>query len=215
MANRRSRSFVARSATQQEDVFSAGEADLDLNQCPARSPLWKRLLGELQHQMERLGVSVRCGPEAELFEYFPHRSVLGQNLSRQFLQSGIVRKPGEMTHQHRADASSLPGIDDHKCHLGPPGLEDNVPAASGNHLAAGFFCERDNRDMVFKINVHEEGALSLREVTLHEEEAALQLLRSCPIDLIEHVGVIFSPESADFDLAAVAQQLACGVVDRL
>ena len=124
--------------------------------------------------MQRLRISARGGRESELFKYFSHRDVLGQNLSRQFLQSGFARKPGQMTHQDRADATSLPGIDNDKCHLGPPGLEDNVPAASGNHLTAGFLCDRDNRDMVLEIDVHEEGALLLREVAFHDEEAALQ-----------------------------------------
>ena len=91
--------------------------------------------------MQRLRISARGGREPEFFKYFSHRDVLGQNLSRQFLQSCIARKPDQMTHQDRADASSLPGIDDDKCHFGPPGLEDDVPTASGNHLTAGFLRE--------------------------------------------------------------------------
>ena len=81
-------------------------------------------------------------------------------------------------------------------------------------LAAGFLRERDNRDMILEIDVHEEGALLVREVALHDEEAALQRLRAGPFDRSEHVGLILPPKRADFDLAAVAQKLACGVVDR-
>ena len=163
--------------------------------------------------MDRLGVSARGGLEAELSEYFYHRGVFGQNFCRQFLQSGIARDLDEMTHQDRADAASLPGIDDDKCHLGPPRLENNVPAASGDDLAAGFLCERDNRDMILEIDVHEEGALLVREVALHDEEATLQRLCAGPFDRSEHVGFILPPERADFDLAAVAEKLACSVVD--
>jgi len=71
-------------------------------------------------------------------------------------------------------AAALPGIDDDKCHLGPSRLEDNVPAACGDNLATGFLRERDYRDMIFEVDIHEEGTLLLREVTLHDEEAALQ-----------------------------------------
>ena len=120
-----------------------------------------------------------------------------------------------MTHQDRADATSLPGIDDDKRHLGAPRLEDDVPAASDDDLAAGFLRERDNRDMILEIDVHEEGALLVREVALHDEEATLQRLRAGLSDRSEHVGLILSPKSADFDLAAVAEKLACSVVDSL
>ena len=61
--------------------------------------------------MECLRVSARGGLEAELSEYFYHRGVFGQNFCRQFLQPGIARELDEMTHQDRAEASSLPGID--------------------------------------------------------------------------------------------------------
>src|SRR6266849_7409616 len=165
--------------------------------------------------MEWLGIPAWGGAEAELSEYLYHGCVLGQNLCRQFLQPGIVCDLDEMTHQDRADAASLPGIDDDKRHLGPSRLEDNVPAAADDDLAAGFLCERDNRDMIFEIDVHEEGAFLVREVALHDEEAALQRLRAGLTDRREHVSLILPPKSADFDLATVAEKLACSVGDGL
>src|SRR5438552_1830658 len=124
--------------------------------------------------MECLGIPAWAGAEAELSEYFNHSCVLGENFCCQFLQSGIASDLDEMAHQDRANAASLPGIDDDKRHLGPSRLEDNVAAAPGDDLAAGFLRERDNRDMILEIDVHEEGALLVREVTLHDEEATLQ-----------------------------------------
>ena len=172
-------------------------------------------LGELSYQMERLGIPVRGGAEAELSEYFNHGDVLGQNFCCQFLQSGIARDLDEMTHQDRADATSLPGIDDDKRHLGAPRLEDNVPAAPDDDLAAGFLCERDNCDMILEIDVHEESALLVREVALHCEEATLQRLGAGLSDRSEHISLILSPKRADVDLAAFAEELACSVADSL
>src|SRR5882762_3251276 len=120
-----------------------------------------------------------------------------------------------MTHQDRADAASMPGIDDDKCHLGPSRLEDNISAAADDDLAAGFLCERDNCDMIFEIDVHEEGAFLIREVTLHDKEATLQRLRAGLSDRSEHVGLILPLKRADFDLAAVAEKLARSVGDGL
>src|ERR1700704_2483310 len=116
-----------------------------------------------------------------------------------------------MTHQDRADPASLPGIDDDKRHLGPSRLEDNVTAATDDDLAAGFLCERDNCDMIFEIDVHEEGPFLVREVALHDKEATLQRLRAGLTDRREHVSLILPPKSPDFDLAAVAEKLARSV----
>src|SRR5260221_3604425 len=165
--------------------------------------------------MECLGISARGGHEAELSEYFYHRGVFGQDFCRQFRQSDVACARDEMTNQDRADAAALPCIDDDKCHLGPPRLENNVPAAADDDLAAGFIGKRDNRDMIFKIDVQEEGALLIREVAFHDEEAALQRLCAGLSDRSEHVSLILPLESADFDLAAIAEKLACNVVDRL
>src|SRR5258708_16224361 len=120
-----------------------------------------------------------------------------------------------MTHQDRADAAALPCIDDDKCHLGPPRLENNVPPDAADDLAAGLIGKRDNRDMIFKIDVQEEGALLIREVAFHDEEAALQRLRAGLSDRSEHVSLILPPKSPDFDLAAVAEKLAGSVVGGL
>src|SRR6185369_3889528 len=117
-----------------------------------------------------------------------------------------------MTHQDRAEAASLPGIDDDKCHLGPSRLEDDVPAAPDDDLSAGFLCERDNRDMILEIDVHEEGALLVGEVALHDEEATLQRLCAGLVDRSEHVRLVLPPKRADVDPAAVAEKLACRVV---
>src|SRR3981081_3368832 len=162
--------------------------------------------------MECLGISAWGRAEAELPKYFYNRGFFGQNFCRQLLQSGVACDLDEMTHQDRADAAALPCIDDDKCHLGPPRLENNVPAPSDDELAAGFICKRDNRDMIFKIDVQEEGALLIREVAFHDEEAALQRLCAGLSDRSEHVSLILPPASADFDLAAVAEKLASGAV---
>jgi len=108
-----------------------------------------------------------------------------------------------MTHQDRAEAAALPGIDDNERHFGSSRLEDYVPATPDDDLVAGLVCERDNRDMIFEIDVHEEGTLVVREVALHDEEATVQRLRAGLSDRGEHVSFIFAPERADFYLAAI------------
>jgi hypothetical protein len=95
----------------------------------------------------------------------------------------------------------------------PARLENNVPAAADDDPAAGFICKRDNRDMIFEVDVQEEGTFLVREVALHDEEAALQRLRAGLSDCSEHVSLINPPERADFDLATVAEKLACSIVD--
>ena len=55
-----------------------------------------------------------------------------------------------------------------------PGSKTMYLPPAGDNLAAGFLRERDNRDMIFEVDIHEEGALLLREVALHDKEAALQ-----------------------------------------
>jgi len=154
--------------------------------------------------MDRLRLGVEDGLEAELGEYSQHRRVFGQNFRCQFLQSGSPSDFDEMTHQNRADASRLPGIDDDKGHLGPPGRKDNVSSTPDDDLSVRFPGEDDKGDMIFEIDVHEEGAFLVGEVTLRREEAPLQRLRAGLPDSSEHVGLILRPKRSDFDRAAVA-----------
>src|SRR5712675_32422 len=136
--------------------------------------------------MECLGISAWGGAEAELSEYFYHRGVFGQDFCRQFLQSGVACDLDEMTHQDRADAAALPCIDNDKCHLCLSRLVNNVPAAADDDLAAGFICNRYDRDLILEIDVKEEGNFFIREVPLHHEEATLQRLGAGLSDRSEH-----------------------------
>src|SRR6187549_2848023 len=106
--------------------------------------------------MDGLEIPTRARLEAEFSEYRYHRLVFWQDLRSQFLQSGIARDLDEMAHQDRADAASLPGVDDDKRHLGAPRLEDNVPAAPDDGLAACLLRECHDCDVIFEIDVHEE-----------------------------------------------------------
>jgi hypothetical protein len=49
-------------------------------------------------------------------------------------------------------------------------------------------------------------------MALHDKETTLQRLRAGHADRGEHVSLILSPKRADFDLATVAEKLACSVV---
>ena len=109
--------------------------------------------------MDRSRISLRSLPEAELSEHFQHRGVLAQNFRGQFLQSGIASDLDKMAHQHRADPTSLPGIDDDERHLGPSGLKNNVTTAPNDNRTAIFRRECNKGDMIFEINIHEEIAL--------------------------------------------------------
>src|SRR5258708_37078136 len=114
--------------------------------------------------MECLGSSAWGGAEGELSEYSYHRGVFGQDFCRQLLESGVACDLDEMTHQDRADAAALPCIDNDKCHLGPSRLVNNVPAAADDDLAAGFVFNRDNLDVIFQIDIKEEGKFLVPEV---------------------------------------------------
>src|SRR6185369_10173363 len=69
--------------------------------------------------------------------------------------------------------------------------------------------------MILEIDVHEVGALLVGEMALHDEEATLERLGARLADRGEHVSLILPPKCADVDLAAVAEMLVGGVVDRL
>jgi hypothetical protein len=92
------------------------------------------------------------------------------------------------------------------------GREDDVSAAASDDLAAGFLRERDECDMVFKIDVHEKSALLVREVALHCKETALQRLCAGLFDRGEQVSFILPSKSPDLDLASVAKKLARSIV---
>src|SRR6476659_1828670 len=100
--------------------------------------------------MDRSRILLRSVLEAEFSEHFQHRGVLGQDFSGQFLQSGIPRDLDKMTHQHRADPASLPGIDDDERHLGPSGLKNNVTTAPDDNRMAIFRRECNKGDMILK-----------------------------------------------------------------
>lgn len=150
--------------------------------------------------------------KSELSKYSYHCRVFGQNLCRQLLQAGVAREDDKMTHQDGADPSALPSVNDDKCHLGSPWLEDDVSAAADDDLLVRLICERDDCDMIYEINLCEEGALTFREMTLHREEATLQRLSARFSDRREHVSLVLPTNGPNFDSAAIAEDFTRGMV---
>jgi hypothetical protein len=75
-----------------------------------------------------------------------------------------------------------------------------------------FIDLRDERDMVFEIDVEEEGQLLLREALLWREKAPLERLRAGPSDRREHLGPVIGTKCANFDWTPVAEALERRIV---
>src|SRR5258706_1344965 len=148
-----------------------------------------------------------AGPEAEFAEHFQHRGVLGQHLRDQLFQACVTRQSSQMTHEHRPDTLALIRIDHHESYLGLPRPDNDISSTAGDSRASVFIDLRDERDMVFEVDVHEEGYLLLREALFWREKAPLKRLRACAPYRREHLGPVVGTKCPDFDRATVAKML--------
>ena len=164
--------------------------------------------------MNHLRVAPSARLEAEFAENLSHGGVFRKDFGDQFLQPGLARNDGEVAHQQRADALALIVIDDDKGDLGLAGVGDDVTPPADDDATSVLFGEHDERDVIYEVDVHEEGDLLLREATLHHEETAVQRLHAGTSDGCKHVILVVWPKCADFDRAAVAQAFGNGVIFR-
>src|ERR1700733_4160583 len=146
-------------------------------------------------------------PEAEPLEHFQHRGVLGQHLRNQLLEAPVARQKSQMPHEDRADTLTLIGIDHDKSYLGLAGPDNDIASTTDDRRRFVFIDLRDERDMVFEIDVEKKRQLLLRETLLWCEKASPQRLRAGSSDRREHPGSVIGTKCADFNRTTVAKML--------
>src|SRR6185437_2539979 len=152
--------------------------------------------------MGHLWVQTLRASEAELSEHFAHRNVLREDIGSQSFQARGSCKIYEMPRQQCTNALPLIGIDYDEGDLGFAGLGHDVASAADDGERTALLDFRDERDMIDKVDVHEEGLFLLRKSPSGHEEAAPQRLRVGTIDRCEHLGLVVGPQCADLDRSA-------------
>src|SRR5262245_22208938 len=79
-----------------------------------------------------------------------------------------------MIHQGRANALSLVLIDHCEGHFGRSGPHHHITPAADNRRSSGLFDQRDQRDMVDEIYIHEERYFTFRKAALRYEEPTVE-----------------------------------------
>jgi hypothetical protein len=102
---------------------------------------------------------------------------------------------------------TLVGIDHHESYLGLAGPDNDIASATDDRRRFVFVDLRDQRDMIFEIDVEKKRQLLLRETLLWREKASLQRLRAGSSDRREHLGSVIGTKRADFNRTTVAKML--------
>ena len=117
-----------------------------------------------------------------------------------------------MPHEDRPDPLALMSIDHHEGNLGLARPDNDITSTTGNRGVSLVVDLCDERDMVFEIDVEEEGDLLFGEALLWHKEAQPQRLCAGPSDRGEHLGPVIVTKRADFDRTTVAQALDSRIV---
>jgi hypothetical protein len=166
-----------------------------------------RALDEFQCQTHDRRVSLGARQEAEPPEYLQHGGVLGQHFRDQLFEARAACQGSQMPHEIRPDSLGLIGIDHDESDFGLAGPDNNIASTADDDGVAAFVDFRDERDMIFEIDIQEESLLPFRKAFLWYEEAPTQRLCAGSSNRREHLGPVIGTERADFDRAAVAQIL--------
>ncbi len=110
-------------------------------------------------------------------------------------------------HQQRAEALSLVIVDHDKGDLGLAGFGHDVSSAAHDHLASMLFGERDQGDVIGKIDAHEEATSFFENLASRRRNAVAATPRPCGQLAAQHVILVVRPQRADLDVTAVTQAL--------
>src|SRR5438105_2394707 len=111
-----------------------------------------------------------------------------------------------MAHEDRANTLTLIGIDHDESYLSLAGLDNDIASTSDDRRSV-FIDLRDERDMVFEIDVEKKRQFLLRETLLWYEKASSQRLRAGSSDGREHLGSVIGTKCANFNRTPVAKML--------
>src|SRR5262249_36856173 len=171
-------------------------------------------LAQPKSDVDDSGLALDAKRQSALLEHFQHRHVIRQDLSDQFLESGFPGNRGEMMHEGRAETLPLILIDHGESDLGLSRLYDNVTCAARDHWRALFVDDCDQRDVIDEVDAHEIVDFRLCEATFYRKETTVKGLRAAAGDGGDEAGPVLRSKRTDFDLASIAQRLACRIVGR-
>jgi hypothetical protein len=157
--------------------------------------------------MHNLRRALRATQKAEPSEHVQHGGVLGQYFRNQLLEAGFTRQGSQMPHEDRPDPLGLVGVDHNKGDLGLARLDNDIASTAGDDGAPVFIDLRNERDVVFEIDVEKESQLLLGKAFLWREKAPPERVRTRSSDRREHPGPVIGAKGADFNRSTVAKML--------
>ena len=87
-----------------------------------------------------------------------------------------------MTHQSCADPVALISVYDHKGHFGCSGCGDDVTSTANNSRITLLFRNRDQGDVINKIDIHEEANFLFSKGSFCSEKSPMNRLWTSVID---------------------------------
>ncbi len=115
-------------------------------------------------------------------EQFKHWRVLGQNFSNEAPKSHFARDRNQMAQKKVANALSLISIGDHERYFRSVVADLNVATAADDYRAPVFIHHGDKSDMLLEVYFDEVFRLLLGKDCPHRKKAAVERLRTCPVD---------------------------------
>src|SRR5690242_4171557 len=158
---------------------------------------------KLKRYVSRVGTALRNGLEPAFFEYFQHRSVVGQNFGGKFVEPAITCNRGEMAQECCADPLPLVFIDHGKGDFRHAGLLHDVASTRDNHGAAFLFEHSDEGHVIDEVDEHKIVDFFLGKIPFRAEETPVHRLCANATDGSYKIRLILRPESADFDAAPI------------
>src|SRR5271155_959641 len=156
--------------------------------------------------MYNLGLASRPETQPTFLEDLEHLRIARQHLGGQGRQPRLASNCHQMTHQYRPDAHTLILIDHGECHLGLPGLEDDVARAGRHYKSSRLLHSHHKGDVVDEINVREKVNFLISKVAPYAEEASIERFGTAASDGFEKFGPIVGCDGADFHLTSISEQ---------
>ena len=119
---------------------------------------------------------LRAKAQSALLEYSQHRDVVRQNLRDQLIDAGLTGNPSQMAHEQCADTLPLVPICHGERDLSSSRLQDDVTGSTDNHRSSGFGQFGYERQMVYEIDIQEEGNFLFGKASLWRKEPAIERL---------------------------------------
>jgi hypothetical protein len=149
--------------------------------------------------------------KSALRKHLQHCFVVWQHLRSKLAQPSLTGNHGEMTHQSRTDTLTLISVDNHESEFTLIGPRDDVASTANNDGVAVFFRNRDQGDVIDKIDIHEKADFVLGKVAFRSEEPPVKRLWTGATDGPHVLVSILGPKRANFDAVPISQRLDSGM----